>query len=58
MATDTARLVLGLACPKCGEMSVYARDPMRGLGGSGIQSETQVTLTCANGHPFSCGPKT
>jgi phage terminase large subunit GpA-like protein len=53
MATEHREWYWGIACPKCGEMSVYACDPMRGLGGSEKPSETQVTLTCPNGHPFS-----
>ena len=57
MATEHGEWYWGIACPKCGEMSVYARDPMRGLGDSKITGEkpgeAEVTLTCPNGHRFS-----
>jgi hypothetical protein len=46
----------GAKCPKSGEMTAHAHDPMRGQGDSKITNENpgeeQVTMTCPNGHFF------
>jgi hypothetical protein len=45
----------GAKCPECGEMTAHVHDPMGGQGGSAIKErpdETQVMMTCPNGHFF------
>jgi len=62
MATEQQQVIVGegywgVSCPECGAMAAHIPDPTRGQGDSqmtaGKQGETQVTMTCPNGHRFS-----
>jgi len=62
MATEQQQVIVGewywgVSCPECGAMAAHIPDPTRGQGDSqmtaGKQVETQVTMTCPNGHRFS-----
>jgi hypothetical protein len=62
MATEQLQVMVGewywgVRCPECGAMAAYVPDPTRGQGDSkitaGAPDETQVTVTCPNGHRFT-----
>jgi hypothetical protein len=62
MATEQLQVIVGewywgVRCPECGAMAPHLPDPTRGQGESqmpaGKPADTQVMLTCPNGHRFS-----